>query len=98
MVVRCSVIPDLRVKKIPEVLRARLEAEARRSFRSINAEILYRGERSFNADGARISAIHAKWVYEALNSGDAKPLFDADVDRAVNTGVKRAKARKLATV
>lgn len=89
-------MPDYTVKNIPESLRARLSAEAERSFRSINQEILYRLERSFNADDARMTALHAKWVHEALNSGPARPLTDADIDAAIDRGVKRARMRKRA--
>src|SRR5438105_1007369 len=39
---------DYTVKNMPEVLRARLEGEAERSFRSMNQEILYRLQRSFD--------------------------------------------------
>jgi hypothetical protein len=87
---------DYTLKNIPESLRSRLQAEADRSFRSINQEILYRLERSFNSDDAKMAATHARWVYEALNSGPARPLTEAKVKAAFNRGVKRAKARKSA--
>jgi len=84
------------LKNIPDTLRSRLQAEADRSFRSINQEILYRLQRSFDADDARMTSVHAKWVHEALNSGRAKPLTDTEIDAAVDRGMKRAKARKQA--
>ena len=87
---------DYTVKNMPEVLRARLEGEAERSFRSMNQEIVYRLQRSFDADDARMSSLHAKWIYEALSSGPAKKLTDADLDDAIDSGVKRAKSRKRA--
>jgi plasmid stability protein len=87
-------VADLTIKNIPESLQARLEAEAQRSFRSAEQELLYRLQRSFDADDARMTAIHAKWVYEALNSGDAKPLTEDELTAAVQRGVQRAKARK----
>ena len=85
---------DYNLKNIPDQLRARLQAEADRSFRSVQQEILHRLERSFDSDDARMTSVHARWVYEALNSGEAKPLTDADLDAAVSRGIKRAKNRK----
>ena len=82
------------LKNVPEPLRSRLESEADRSFRSVDQEILFRLQRSFDADDAKMSAVHAKWIYEALNSGEASPLTDADLDAAFDRGLKHAKARK----
>jgi hypothetical protein len=87
---------DYNLKNIPDQLRARIQTEADRSFRSVQQEILFRLQRSFDADDARMTSLHAKWVYEALNSGDARPLSDAEIDAAINRGMKRAKARKQA--
>ena len=87
---------DFTVKNIPPALHAKLQTEAERSFRSVNQEILYRLQRSFDADDARLSAWHARWVLEALNSGEAKPLTESEVDAAIDRGVKRAKARTQA--
>ena len=87
---------DYNLKNIPGALRARIQTEADRSFRSVQQEILFRLQRSFDADDARMTSLHAKWVYEALTSGDAKSLGDAVIDAAVKRGVKRARARKQA--
>ncbi len=87
-------MPDFTLKNIPKALHARLQAEAERSSRSINQEILFRLQHSFDADEARLTALHAKWVYEALNSGAAKPLTDAEVDAAIERGATRARYRK----
>jgi hypothetical protein len=84
------------LKNVPEPLRSRLESEADKSFRSVDQEILFRLQRSFDADDAKMSAIHAKWIYEALNSGEVKPLTDAELDGAFDRGLKRAKTRKQA--
>lgn len=84
------------LKNVPEPLRSRLESEAERSFRSVDQEILFRLQRSFDADDARMSAIHAKWIYEALDSGEPKPLTDAELNEAFDRGLKRAKTRKQA--
>jgi len=82
------------LKNVPEPLRSKLESEAQRSFRSIDQEILFRLQRSFDADDSRMTALHAKWIYDALNSGEAAPLKDADIDSAFARGLKRAKKRK----
>lgn len=87
---------QLTVKKIPAALRARLQAEADRSFRGIEQEVLHRLQKSFDSDDARMSSIHARWIYEALTSGEAKPLTEAEVDAALERGVKRANSRKQA--
>jgi Arc-like DNA binding domain len=92
-----SVMADYTLKGIPEALRAKLQNEADRSFRSINQEILFRLERSFQADETKLTAVHARWVHEALSSGDAKPLSDSQLDTAFDRGSKRARDRKAAT-
>ena len=89
---------DYTLKNVPEPLRSKLESEAERSFRSVDQEILFRLQRSFDADDTKMSAIHAKWIYEALNSGEAVPSTDAELDAAFDRGLARAKKRKQAAV
>ena len=62
--------------------------------RSLNQEIIFRLRRSFDAEDARASALHAKWVMEALASGAAQPLKLAELDAAFARAMKRAAARK----
>jgi hypothetical protein len=88
---------DYTLKNVPEPLRSKLESEAERSFRSVDQEILFRLQRSFDADDTKMSAIHAKWIYEALNSGEAAPLTDTELDGAFDRGLERAKKRRQAT-
>src|SRR4051812_4943174 len=71
---------DYTLKNIPESLHSRLQAEAERSFRSVNQEIMFRLHRSFDADEVRLTATHARWVYDALQSGDPKPFSEDEVD------------------
>jgi hypothetical protein len=85
---------DYTLKNVPEPLRSKLESEAQRSFRSVDQEILFRLQRSFDADDTRMTALHAKWIYDALNSGEAAPLKDTEIDAAFSRGLKRAKTRK----
>jgi hypothetical protein len=84
---------DYTLKNVPEPLRSKLESEAHRSFRSVDQEILFRLQRSFDADETRMSAIHAKWIFDALNSGEAAPLTDDALDAAFDRGRKRARKR-----
>jgi hypothetical protein len=82
------------LKNIPADLYQRAQAAAEGSFRSLNQEIIFRLSRSFDADEARVSALHAKWVMEALASGPAKPFKAKELDAAFSAGLKRAAARK----
>jgi hypothetical protein len=82
------------LKNIPEEIYLRAQAAAESSLRSLNQEIIYRLRRSFDSEDVRTTAIHAKWVMEALESGAAKPLRAADLDAAFQKGVRRAKTRR----
>lgn len=84
------------LKNIPPEIYRRTQAAAEKNFRSLNQEIIFRLSRSFDAEEARVSALHAKWILEALESGPAKPLKNADMDSAFAAGLKRAVARKQA--
>jgi hypothetical protein len=85
---------DYTLKNIPEEIYHRAQSAAENSFRSLNQEIIYRLRRSFDAEDVRATALHAKWVMEALASGAAKPLKMSALDAAFARGVSRAKARK----
>ena len=84
-------MPDLPLRDIPLELYSRLQASAAEHFRSLNQEVLARLNRSFDAEDAKMTALHARWVHEALASGDATPLRPAELDRAFAQGVARAK-------
>jgi hypothetical protein len=86
---------DYTLKNIPEEIYHRAQSAAENSFRSLNQEIIYRLRRSFDAEDARTSALHARWVMEALESGPAKPVKMQDLDAAFARGISRAKARKV---
>ena len=87
-------MPDYTLKNIPPDLYSRLEAAAAEDFRSINQEILSRLSRSFDAQDVKMSALHARWVHEALSSGEPTPLKAKDLDAAFRRGVARAKNRR----
>jgi len=82
------------LKNIPEEIYHRAQSAAENSLRSLNQEIIFRLRRSFDAEDIRTTALHAKWVMEALASGPATPLKAADMDAAFERGVSRARARK----
>ena len=82
------------LKNIPEDLYHRLTAAAAEDFRSLNQEILARLSRSFDAQDARMTALHARWVQEALSSGEAEPLRPSELDAAFERGLAKANARK----
>lgn len=89
-------MPDLPLRNIPLELYSRLQAAAAEHFRSLNQEVLARLNRSFDTEEAKMSALHARWVHEALASGDATPLKPGELDRAFAKGLARAKTRKTA--
>ena len=81
------------LKNIPQELHERLKSAAAENFRSLNQEILSRVSRSFDAEDAKVSALHARWVHEALSSGEAKPLEPGELDEAFGKGIERARKR-----
>ena len=85
---------DFPLKNIPEDLFQRLRSAAEEEFRTINQEILSRLDRSFDAQDAKMAALHARWVHEALSSGSATPLKQAELDAAFKRGIARAKSRR----
>jgi plasmid stability protein len=87
---------DLPLRNIPAELYSRLQSSATEHFRSLNQEVLARLSRSFDAEDAKMSALHARWVHEALASGDSTPLKPQELDQAFARGVARAKSRKAA--
>jgi hypothetical protein len=82
------------LKNIPEEIYHRAQAAAENSLRSLNQELIFRLRRSFDSEDARTSALHARWVMEALQSGPVKPLRIAEMDAAFARGLSRAKARR----
>ncbi len=85
---------DSTLKNIPKDLYERLRTAAAENFRSVNQEVLARLNRSFDAEDARMCAVHARWIHEALASGPATPLQPGELDKAFARGIARSKARK----
>ena len=67
-----SIMPEYTLKNIPADIYQHAQAAAENNLRSLNQEIIYRLRRSFDAEDARATALHAKWVMEALSSGPAR--------------------------
>jgi Arc-like DNA binding dprotein len=88
-----SFMAEYTLKNIPAEIYQRIQSAAQNNFRSLNQEIIFRLNRSLDAEEARVTALHAKWVMEALESGPAKPLKIKDLDAAFAAGVERASAR-----
>jgi hypothetical protein len=82
------------LKNIPQDIYQRAQAAAESNFRSLNQEIIYRLSRSFDAEEARVSALHAKWVMEAFESGPPKALTTKNLDDAFAAGLRKAAKRK----
>ena len=89
-------MPDLPLRNIPAELYSRLQSSAAEHFRSLNQEVLARLSRSFGAEEARMSALHARWVPEARTSGSATPLEADGIDGTSARGIARAQTRKSA--
>lgn len=89
-----SLMADYTLKNIPEDLYRRLQSAAEEEFRSLNQEILSRLSRSFDAQEAKNSALHARWIHEALASGPSAPLKKGELDEAFERGIARARSRK----
>ena len=87
-------MPDLQLRNIPPELYSRLQSAAEANFRSLNQEVQARLSRSFDAEEAKMSALHSRWVHEALTSGDSTPLKPEEIDQAFARGLARAKRRK----
>lgn len=91
-----SDMAEYTLKNIPEDIYRRAQVAAEQSYRSLNQEILYRLNRSFDSDDARVSALHARWVMEALQSGPVQPLKIQDMDAAFSRGIAAARRRRKA--
>ena len=62
----------------------------------VDGRLQARLDRSFDAEDAKMSALHARWVHEALSSGNSTPLKPGELDQAFARGIARAKNRKTA--
>ena len=78
------------LKDIPDDLRGQLEQEASANFRTLDQEALARLQRSFDLD--LNTARDQQWVNEALASGPATPLTQAEMDQVRDRILGRNKA------
>ena len=81
------------LKNIPPDLYDLAKNSAAANFRSLNQELLFRVQLSFDLQERSVSALHQKWTNEALASGPAKPAQQRDWDQALKRGLARAKAK-----
>lgn len=79
------------LKSIPSVLHARLKKEAQANFRTVDAEVLWRVQQSFDLEAATNTSRDQVWVDEALADGVERPLTRKDFDAAVKRGLTRAR-------
>jgi hypothetical protein len=78
------------LKDIPDDLRGQLEQEASANFRTLDQEALARLQRSFDLD--LNTARDQQWIDEALASGPATPLTQAEMDQVRDRVLGRNKA------
>jgi hypothetical protein len=78
------------LKDISDELRAQLEQEASANFRTLDQEALARLRRSFDLD--LNTARDQQWIDEALASGPATPLTQAEMDKVRDRILGRNKA------
>jgi len=81
------------LKNIPQDLYEMTKKSAAANFRSLNQELLFRVQVSFDLEEKAVSALHQKWVDAALASGPATPARREDWDKALNRGLARAKRK-----
>ena len=78
------------LKDISDDLRAQLEQEAAANFRTLDQEALARLQRSFDLD--LNTSRDQQWIDEALASGTATPLTQAEMDQVRDRVLGRNKA------
>jgi hypothetical protein len=82
------------LKNIPESLYALAESTAQANFRSLNQELLYRVQLTFDMEEAGATKLHQRWIDESLGSGPAEPANKEQWDRALEQGLARAKSSR----
>jgi hypothetical protein len=78
------------LKDIPDDLHAQLEQEAAANFRTLDQEALARLQRSFEMETNTVR--DQRWIDEALASGPATPLTQAEMDEVRGRVLGRKKA------
>jgi hypothetical protein len=78
------------LKDIPDDLHAQLEQEAAANFRTLDQEALARLQRSFEMETNTVR--DQRWIDEALASGPATPLTQAEMDEVRDRVLGRKKA------
>ena len=73
---------------------AMVEASAAANRRSMNQEVIWRLQSSFELDTEAVRRAHQAWIDQALQSGRPRSLTEANMDAALKAGLLRAKARR----
>jgi len=81
---------SIMLKDISDDLRAQLEQEAAANFRTLDQEALARLQHSFDLE--LNTARDQQWIDEALASGPATPLTQAEMDQVRDRVLGRNKA------
>jgi hypothetical protein len=81
---------SIMLKDISDDLRAQLEQEAAANFRTLDQEALARLQHSFDLE--LNTARDQQWIDEALASGPATPLTQAEMDKVRDRVLGRNKA------
>ena len=82
------------LKNIPPDLYQMAKKSAVANFRSLNQELLFRVQMSFDLEEKAASALHQRWVDEALASGLARAARPQDWDKALKRGLARARLKR----
>ena len=79
------------LKNIPEPLYEMAAQSAKTNFRSVNQELLWRVQQSFDLEEAALSGLHQNWINQALNSGPAKPASLAQWKKVLKQGLAKGR-------
>ena len=66
-------MPTYSLMNIPESLYDMVAQSAKANFRSVNQELLWRVQQSFDLEEAAVTGLHQAWINESLKSGPAEP-------------------------
>ena len=82
------------LKNIPDPLHEMAVQSAKTNFRSLNQELLWRVQQSFDLEEAAASGLHQTWMNEALKSGPAKPGTPGQWEKALKRGLAKGRHRQ----
>lgn len=83
-------MPAITLKKIPQPLYEMAVKSADANYRSLQKELLARLQQSFDLDYAGVMGLHQEWINEAIQSGPAMPLSNAQWQNTLKKGLAEA--------